>query len=480
MEQLAGEGIRLIITVDNGSSAVEEIALARGLGMEVVVTDHHQVPAVPPPAIALVNPWLKGSQYPFPGLSGAGVAFKLVWALSQRFSRSKKVSPEFRDFLVEALSLTALGTISDVVPLEGENRILAKHGLLSLEKSNHPGLRCLVAYGLRGNRGPLTASHVAFRIAPTLNAAGRLGDADLALRVLLTSSPDQARDLVAALEGENRRRQRIEEDILRTARDRVRREINLATDRAIVLADGGWHVGVLGIVASRLAEEFCRPTILISIDGDRGRGSARSIQGVDICSALKDCAEHLLGFGGHEGAAGVEISPRRIDSFRQALNEAIPLPPGDMVPQVEIELEVELRELSMGLIRELQSLEPHGYGNRSPVFLCRGLELAGEPRVMGQTGQHLSFLVRSGKGSRSSSRDNSQDRARRSISRSLSGISPVLKAIAFGWGKEANGIAASDTPVDLAFGLIRNSWGGEERLELQVKEMRRARTTVPG
>jgi single-stranded-DNA-specific exonuclease len=450
--RLAEEGVRLIITVDNGSSAAEEIALASARGVEVVVADHHQPSAVPPTPLALVNPWAAGSRYPFPYLAGAGVAFKLVWAISQRFSRSKKLSPEFRRFMLDGLALTALGTISDVVPLSGENRILAKHGLLALERSERPGLRRLVEYALRGKEEPLTAEQVAFRIGPAINAAGRLGSAESALRLLTTSSDEEARGLVALLEKENRRRQRIEGEILASVRARVRSEVDLAAERAIVLADPAWHPGVVGIVASRVVEEFHRPALLIALDGDRGRGSARSIAGVHIFDALGKCSAHLLGFGGHAYAAGVEVLAKSVEPLRRALGAAISLAPEEMVPELDIEAELALADLSPGLLSELARLEPHGAGNRPPLFAARSLEVAGSPRSMGQDGRHLSFFVKSGD------------------PRAAGGA--ALKAVAFGRGGIAPSLLGPGARIDLAFQPMVNRWGGQERIELNVKEIR--------
>ena len=446
VRRLAAEGVRLIITVDNGSSAVEEIALAGELGIDVVVTDHHQVPAPPPAPLALVNPWAEGSAYPFPHLAGVGVAFKLVWAIGQRFSRAKKLAPELREFLLEALAFAALGTISDVVPLIGENRILACHGLRALERTPRPGLRALVEAARKGAAEPLTSEQVAFRIAPVINAAGRLGNADVALRLLLSASPEEARALAGQLDGENRRRQRIEEEILRSVRERVRSEVSLDRDRAIVLADRSWHAGVVGIVAARVAEEFCRPTLLIALDGDTGRGSARSIAGVHICEALARCRSHLIAFGGHAHAAGVEVAGDRVDSFRAALMEAIPIPPSEMVSELSLEAEVALDELDRTLLAELDRLGPCGRGNSQPLFLARALSVAGAPRVMGQLGQHLSFYVRGGE-------------------------APALKAVAFGSGALAGSLAG---PLDLAFLPMVNRWQGRESIELNVKAIRQS------
>jgi single-stranded-DNA-specific exonuclease len=463
VSRLADEGVDLIITVDNGSSAVEAISLAASRGIDVVVADHHQPPEVPPPALALVNPWAPGSRYPFPYLAGVGVAFKLVWAISQRFSRSKKLSQPLRDFLLDSLALAALGTISDVVPLCGENRVLAKYGLRRLEETKSPGLRQLVEYAKRGRVEPLLAEHVAFRIGPAINAVGRLGNAGEALRLLTTSSEEEARRLVTVLDRENRRRRQIEAEIHADVRRRVEAEVDLELDRAIVLADPKWHPGVIGIVAARVVEEFCRPTLLIALDGGQGRGSARSIANVHICEALQRCSAHLIAFGGHAHAAGVEVAAGSVDALQRALNDAIPIPPSEMVPALEIEAEVGLPDLSPALLAELSRLEPFGSGNRPPLFAVRGLEVAGTPRIMGQDGAHLSFFVRSAFPPRSPRGDGE--------SREPS-PQAALKAVAFGRAHLSPTLSSQGRRFDLAFRPMINRWGGSERIELDVKEIR--------
>jgi single-stranded-DNA-specific exonuclease len=445
VRELAAAGVNLIITVDNGSTAVREVEVARELGIDVVVTDHHQPGPVLPPAAAVVNPWAPGSTYPFQSLAGVGVAFKLVWALAQRLSRAKKLSPPFRDFLLESLALVALGTISDVVPLLGENRILAKFGLAALARTRRRGLRRLVSSVLRPGED-LDAGHIGFRIGPRINAAGRLGKADAAIRLLLTDDDAEADRLAAALDGENKRRQEIERRILDEAREQVRKAIDVERARAIVLGGEGWHPGVIGIVAARIAEEFCRPTVLLSLEGDRGRGSARSIAGVDILSALEACSSCLLGFGGHAMAAGLEVEARRLGEVREALNGAIPVAPLDMVPEIEADCEVRLSDLSMDALRELEHLEPHGHGNPEPVFFLGGIDVVGEPRVLGADSSHLAFHVR--------------DRG------------AVRRAIAFGKGELYPRIAMPGARVSLLLEPQVSSWQGRSDIELRVRELR--------
>jgi single-stranded-DNA-specific exonuclease len=445
VRELAATGVKLIITVDNGVTAVKEVETANELGVDVVVTDHHQPGAVLPRAAAVVDPWAPGSTYPFQDLAGVGVTFKLVWALAQRFSRSTKLSPPLRDFLLESLALVALGTISDVVPLLGENRILAKFGLLALEKTQRPGLRMLVSSVLREGE-KLDAAHIGYRIGPRINAAGRLGKADAAIRLLLTRDREEAARLAAALDGENRRRQEIERSIYHEAREQVGRLVDVDSARAIVLAGEGWHPGVIGIVASRIAEEFCRPTVLLSLDGERARGSARSIPGVDLLGALECCGRCLLAFGGHSMAAGLEVDARRVDELREALGDAIPLAPREMVHEIEADCEVRLSDLTLDALGELSYLAPHGQGNPEPVFLLDGIDVVGEPRLLGADSRHLAFHVR--------------DR------------SAVRRAIAFGKGDLYPRLARPGARVSLLLEPQLSSWQGRSDIELKVRELR--------
>jgi len=446
IRELVAEGVKLIITVDNGSSAHREAEIASESGVDMVITDHHQLPEVIPRVAALVNPWLPGSEYPFKDLAGVGIVFKLTWALSQRFSRQKKLSDKFRSFLLDSLALVALGTIADVVPLLGENRILAKFGLCALEETKRPGLRHLVASVRRaGEVGPLEASDVGFRMGPRINAAGRLGNAEAAMKLLLSQEDSEAQELARALGNENRRRQEIERAMHETARELVLREVNLEQERAIVLGSEDWHAGVIGIVAARIAEEFSRPTLLLSLEAERARGSARSIPGVHICKALSACAQHLVGFGGHEMAAGVEMLPDNVGRLREALNEAISVSPSDMIPELEVEGEVRLSDLTGELMQELALLEPHGHGNPRPLLVVRGAEVVGRPRLLGEGGRHLSFHVR-------------QD-----------GV--TLRAIAFNKGEMFSRVNPG-THLSVLFFPKLSRWKGRSEIEVEVRDLK--------
>jgi single-stranded-DNA-specific exonuclease len=446
VRELASKGVRLIITVDNGSSAVEEVELATTLGMDVVVTDHHRPGPRLPDAAAVVNPCRADSAYPFPGLAGVGVAFKLVWALCQRFSKSTKLSKELQGFLLDSLALVALGTISDVVPLLGENRVLAKFGLRALERTRRPGLRRLVEDALAGREERrLSASDVGYRIGPRINAAGRLGHADGAIRLLLSEDSNESARLAAALEDDNRKRQEIERAICEEAREAVKAGVALDRARAIVLAGEGWHPGVIGIVAGRIAEEFHRPTVLLVIHGDRARGSARSVPGVDLCAALSECRSSLLAFGGHAMAAGLEIELARIDELQAGLDRAITLEPSAMVREIEVDGGVRLSDLTPAALAEMEHLAPHGNGNPEPVFVLENMDVVGEPRVLGSSGRHLSFHVR-------------EDSA-------------VRRAIAFGQGELLSRVRRGSR-VSLLLEPRLRFWQGRSDIELNVREIR--------
>ncbi|MBN1442986.1 MAG: single-stranded-DNA-specific exonuclease RecJ, partial [Planctomycetes bacterium] len=446
VRELGARGIQLLITVDNGSSSWREVDLARELGMDVVVTDHHQPTGKLPDAAAVVNPWLR-SDGKFRDLAGVGVAFKLVWALCQRFSRAKKLSPELREFLLDSLGLVALGTVADVVTLQDENRVLVKHGLRALQGSRRPGVRRLVdaAMGASRRSAKIRARHIAFGLGPRINAVGRLGRADIAMRLLLTEREDEASELISTMERENERRRQVESEILQAARQRVRDEVDLSSERVIVLGDPAWHPGVIGIAAARIVEEFYRPTLLVSMDPRRLRGSARSIRGVHITAALEQCREHLRSFGGHEMAAGFEVLPGRLDDLRRALGEAVPLPPSEMVPAVEADCRVELSDITPALLQELLRLAPFGEGNREPVLAALDLDVVGSPRPMGADGQHLSFFVREGK--------------------------RVLRAVAFGKGCLASRLTGRGVRVSLLFRAVWNEWQGRREIELNVSEI---------
>ena len=398
VRQLHQAGADTIITVDCGITAVEQAALARQLGLTLVITDHHAPGEVLPEADAIVHPRIEEG-YPNPHLCGAGVAFKLAWAIARKLSGSLRVSQQFREFLKEATSLAALGTIADVVPLIGENRVLARFGLMGLAESRLEGLRALIEAARLGGQ-KLSSEHVGFWLAPRLNAAGRMGHAMLAAELLTEADGDRGREIALYLEDQNRKRQALEKRIFKDACERIEAD-RLASDahRGIVVAAEDWHAGVIGIVATRIVEQYGRPTVLIALANGEGQGSARSIQHFPLHKALGECSHHLLGWGGHAMAAGLRILPERIGSFTEAFvgraNQW--LTARDLEPVVRLDAEVALADLSDALVRDLERLAPFGHSNPQPRFASPPLMLDGEPRTVGRNGEHLSFCLTDGR-----------------------------------------------------------------------------------
>ena len=402
VRRLAADGVKVICTVDHGSRAVEEIALARSLGVDVIVTDHHLPGDGPvPEAVAIVNPRsaCAGVPYPFPELCGAGVAFKLAWATARRLSGGRRVSEPLRQYLTESLALVALATVADVVPLVDENRVAVVYGLALLRRSPSPGIRALMTAARLDDREP-TVEDVAFRLAPRLNAAGRMGDAGRALELLGTTDPERALSLARELESENRARKEVERRVLADARTRVRLDGAGRPPDAVVVAGEGWHPGVVGIVAARLAGEFHRPAVVVALDGETGRGSARTVNGFHLERALAACGSHLMAHGGHAAAAGIEVHRDRIDGFAAAFarEASTHMRDNDRRRKIALDAVVPLDHLDTALLRDLERLAPHGQGNPAPLLASADLRVAGKPRPMGKTGSHVSFVVRDASG----------------------------------------------------------------------------------
>jgi len=450
---------QVLITLDNGISAHEPLSALATDGVDCIVVDHHHVGSEGlPQALAVINPKREDSAYPFDELCGAGLAFKLAWALSVGFSRSRKVAPEFRAFLLEALALAGLGTVADIVPLVGENRILAAHGLKALAKSSSAGLIALQE--VASIRGVPSAKDVGFRLGPRINAAGRCGEAGEALELLLTDDAARAKDLAKRLDGLNRERQSIEQRILTQAR----REALAALDRegaapVLVLDGPDWQVGVIGIVASRLVEEFYRPAVLIAASGEEGmaRGSGRSIPGFHLAEALESAKEHLTSFGGHAAAAGLSLPLEGLPAFREAFEASARrlLKEEQLVPSLELEDAVGLQEVSRSLCEELEQLEPCGAGNSAPLLGVMGVQVAGEVRLT-RDEKHVQLYVRQG--------------------------NTVRRAVGFGMGSHYNALCdlAKTGPVDLAFRPCLGHFRGETEVELHLQAFRQGVAETAG
>lgn len=369
------QGIGLIVTVDCGITARKEIEIARSSGMDVIVIDHHRLPADGLPDTRLIlNPLQEGCGYPFRELSAAGLVFKLSQALLGDAAR-------------ESLDLVALSTVCDIAPLTGENRILVKEGLKTLSQKESLGLRALAEVA-KIKTSKIDTGHVAFILGPRLNAAGRMSSPDTALQLLLTQEPREAESLARILDAENKARQQYEKDVTKEAIQKVERTVNFNRERILVVEGKGWHVGVIGIVASRLVEKFYRPSIVISVEEGTGRGSGRSIKGFHLFEALQSVGELLEEFGGHEQAAGLSIKEENISRLREQINGFAleRLAPESMKRHVEADLEIELRELTGPFLKQLELLEPYGVGNPRPVFRSRSLQLRSKARrLYGET-----------------------------------------------------------------------------------------------
>ena len=389
--QEMGQERGLVITVDCGISDAGEIALAKDRGLDVVVTDHHEVPETLPQACAVIDPKRTDNRYPFSELAGVGVAFLLVWALARRLKERGFWSAAREPSLKKYLDLVALGTVADQAPLLGENRALVRHGLQQLGENPRPGVKALLkACGSDGRA--LSVGTLSFQVAPRLNAPGRVDDAAPALELLLVQEARRAEELAGLLDGMNRQRQQIEEQVYREATDLAWREIQGGL-RAVVLAREGWHPGVLGIVASRLVERFGLPAILVAIQDGVGKGSGRAPEGFHLMKGLTACESFLARYGGHRQAAGLRIDPGALQSFREAFCDQAQRVLGDRPAESVLRIDDRLapKEVTEELVRHLARLEPHGVGNPEPVFQMDRLEIA-ECRRVGQ--DHLKLRVR--------------------------------------------------------------------------------------
>lgn len=442
LEACQARGAKVVLTVDNGISAVEEIAWARQHGLDVIVTDHHQPDAGIPEAVAVVNPNRPDAFYPHARLSGAGVAFKLAHALL----RISGIPPEEgRNLLGLLLELVALGTLADIVPLQGENRILARWGLDRLGRTERAGLRALLEQaGCSGK--PTTAYTVGFVLGPRLNAAGRTADPELSLQLLLSNNPAEAMELARRLDRLNDERRELEQDILKDSIEFLHTSGYVENDSILIAQGEGWHFGVLGIVAARLVERYNRPVVVLTIEGDIARGSARSIRGFDIHEALGACKHHLLNYGGHAAAAGLRLHRDTLNDFRCAINHhARNTLPTDFEPApIEIDTRVDANEIDLALYNELRALEPHGQENPEPVLALLGTRVLGTPRILGE--RHLRFQVQA------------QGR--------------LFSAIGFNLA-ECNTICqAGARNLDIAFSPRLNTWRGDQTVELEVRDLR--------
>lgn len=375
VQAAAEKKISLLITVDCGITARKAIETAVSKGVDVIIIDHHRIPDDGiPPATVILNPQQSDCPYPFKDLSAGGLVFKLAQALLGKDA-------------IAFLDLTALSTVCDVAPLCGENRIIVKKGLEILSARANPGIQAMAETAKMKTR-EMNSGHIGFILGPRINAAGRMNTPDIALRLLLSESVKEAMSLASVLEEENKMRQKEERQVTKEAIEQAERVFHFNRDRVVVVAAQGWHQGVIGIVASRLVEKFHRPSIVIAIDGAKGKGSGRSIKGFHLFDALNACKDLFVTFGGHEQAAGLSILEEKIQTFREKVNEYArqKYEASAFEWKINFDLEIQLEDLRTGFMRELELLEPHGAGNARPVFLTKNLEIKGRPeKIYGET-----------------------------------------------------------------------------------------------
>jgi single-stranded-DNA-specific exonuclease len=451
VRRLAAEKAQLIVTVDCGIASLAAAETARECGLELIVTDHHEPGSRLPHATAIVHPRLPGHAYPFHGLSGSGVALKLAWALCQQAAGTRKVAPAMRDFLVQAVGLAALGTVADVVPLVDENRILVRHGLASLRQSPTIGLAALMKIAGLADKPCLDAEDIAFALGPRLNAAGRLGQAQLGVELLITDQPQRAAELAGYLDGLNNSRQTLERSIYLAANKMIKEQFDPVRDAALVLASHGWHPGVLGIVAGRLAEKHHRPVVLVAwnqLGVKPGAGSARSVPGFNLHAALGTCGHHLLSYGGHAAAAGLTIEESKIDAFRADFCEhaASELSEEQRIAEISIDAEAPLSAFTLQIVDQIDQMGPFGQGNGRPLMCATGVKLVDPPRLMGSSGRHLSMR--------------------------LTQHDVTLRAVAFGGGDWVEELAKANGPLDVAFRPVINTFHGRRSVELHLIDWR--------
>ncbi len=435
------ENIGLLITVDCGITSCEEVTYGKENGVDIIITDHHKCKEALPQAVAVLNPKQPGCNYPFKNLAGVGVAFKLLQGLVRHLGLDEK------QFLASYIDIVSLGTIADVMPLVGENRILVKHGLDALSSTKNLGLKALMNQA-GVDAGRISTGTVGFALAPRINAAGRIDEPAVGVELLLSETEDMATETAEFLDDTNRRRQLIEQEIFEDAMAMLTDGGGgYEDDTVLVLAKEGWHSGVIGIVASKITEKFNKPSILISVNGADGKGSGRSIKGFNLFEALSSCGEHLTKFGGHELAAGLTISGTDIDAFRTAINQYAQsvLSPEDFVPKLLVDAKLPIAYASLNTVDKLSIMEPFGMSNPNPVFFCNNLTITGIYTM--SEGKHLRLTV-------------------------TDGVTAV-QVVGFSMGDLVLELSVGDV-IDIAYHLDANVYRGERRSQLLLKDLRRS------
>jgi single-stranded-DNA-specific exonuclease len=437
MDIIKEQGVNLILTVDCGIRSNDIIDYANSLGMQVIVTDHHECEGELPKAFSIVNPHQYECGYPYKGLAGVGVAFKLASSLLERSG--------YGNYAEELLDLVTLGTIADVVPLLDENRVIVKNGLEKIRNSNNEGIKALLEVcGLSGKE--LNAYNVAFMLAPRINAAGRIADASECVELLLTDNPARAAEIARKLDADNRERQGIENQILNDAVAMLESSVDFEKDRALILAGEGWHIGVIGIVASRLVDRYYLPAMVMCVDGELSKGSARSIPGFNIFEAMSRHSSLFEKYGGHEMAAGFTIRTDRISELRERMNMEVARVMGTekLLPELRVDYKLDSDDINLDTVSRLKLLEPFGIGNPSPLYVYRGLKVL-SARAVGSDGKHLSLMV-------------------------YDGVNEI-KCIAYNMGSMQK-VLSIGKKIDIICSVENNLWNNIESVQLNIKDIR--------
>ncbi|HWP43141.1 MAG TPA: single-stranded-DNA-specific exonuclease RecJ [Blastocatellia bacterium] len=436
MERAKEHGYSLVISVDTGIRACQVVEHARGLGLDIIITDHHLPEEGLPRANAVLNPKRTDCSYPDKNLAGVGVAFKLAQALLTETGRARYVE--------SFIKIAAIGTIADIVPLVGENRVIAKYGLLGLERPSNLGLRALLEVAGVANK-PVTSFDVGFRIGPRINAAGRMAGASAVVELFDAQDFDTAMRMALAMDHQNAARQQAEADILAQIFAEIERNPEISNSHVAVIAGEGWHRGVIGIAAARVVEQIHRPTIVISIEDGIGHGSGRSIRAFHLLDSLNTCADLFERFGGHSHAAGLAVRAENIDELRRRLNEhaRLVLKDEDLIPIIDIDYRLSLKQATHELIEEIMQLEPHGPGNLQPVFETQGAQVVTAPRVLKD--KHLKFRVLQG--------------------------NRWVDCVWWGAGARASDIFPGDR-VSLAYTLSENTYNNVSQVQLTLRDLK--------
>ena len=453
LSRLRDKQAELIISVDCGIASVKEVDFVNDNNMQIVVTDHHHPGEQLPNAAAIVHPALPQSDYPFAGLCGAGVAFKLAWALCAHKHGSPKLPPAMREFLFGAVSLAAIGTVCDVVPMKDENRILVHHGLNCLRAYAGPGLKKLMEKAGCLEKERIDATDLGWGVGPRLNAAGRLAQARLGVELLITEDEDRASELADYIDALNKDRKSLEISIQRSAEKIIKENYNPEREAALVLANHDWHLGVIGIVAGRIAETYQRPTVLISLDPHHNRagvGSCRSACGINLYNALSGCQGHLVKFGGHQSAAGLTIDEDQVDSFREEFCQQVvnQVRLDELYQDLDVDAQAMIGHLTINMMNELEKLAPFGHENPLPVLAVSGVRLK-EVRTMGAEDQHLSVRMEQ--------------------------HGNLIRAVAFGKGEWAKSLQCEHREYDFAFKPVINNFRGQYNVEMHLIDYRESK-----